>query len=301
MRTSSSGSSSSSGATESGARVRVTIWGCRGSIPAPGPSTVRYGGNTPCVELALDDGTVLVLDAGTGIRTLGLDLARRGTRKIDVCLTHLHLDHLEGLRFFEPLWDERVAIDIWGPPSPVLTLRERIARAFSPPLFPIDLGDVPARVAFHDTPRGRWAIGATSLTADFVVHPGPTVGYRIENGTAAFAYLPDHEPAFTGAIRGRELDWISGGSLARESDLLVHDAQYFADEYRTRVGWGHSSVDDAVAFTEAVGARRLVLFHHEPTHSDESLERLEAHARTLAGRNGSSPVLAQEGMVLELP
>ena len=131
--------------------MRVTIWGCRGSVPTPGPETVEYGGNTSCVEVTLDDGTVLIFDAGTGIRGLGAELAERGARRSSCC-SHLHLDHLEGLRFFAPLWDEAVKVDVWGPPSTVLSLQERIARSFSPPLFPIDLRDVPAELSFHDIP-----------------------------------------------------------------------------------------------------------------------------------------------------
>jgi phosphoribosyl 1,2-cyclic phosphodiesterase len=280
--------------------VRVTVWGCRGSVPTPGPQTVAYGGNTSCVEVALADGSVLVLDAGTGIIGLGAALAARGTRHVHLLFTHLHLDHLEGLRFFAPLWDDRVTLDIWGPPSPVHTLQERISRSFSPPLFPVDLRHIPAIVAFHDLPRETWSIGSATLTAWLVVHPGPTVGLRIEDGGAVFAYVPDHEPALTG-IAGRPREWLSGGAVAEGADLLFHDAQYWQEEYETRIGWGHSSVDDAVAFAEAMGARRLVLFHHEPAHSDDDLRRLEARARELARGNGIRPDLAREGMVLELP
>jgi phosphoribosyl 1,2-cyclic phosphodiesterase len=281
--------------------MRLTIWGCRGSVPTPGPDTVRYGGNTSCVEVSLDNGTNLVLDAGTGIRRLGFDLLDRGARRVHLLLTHLHLDHLEGLRFFAPLWDERVTLDIWGPPSPLLTLRERISRSFSPPLFPIDLREVPARVTFHDVPRQPWTVDGARLLADLVVHPGPTVGFRIETVTSSFAYLPDHEPALAGTIAARSRDWISGAAIADDVDILLHDAQYFEDEYEERIGWGHSSVSDAVAFARAVGARRLVLFHHEPRHTDASLERLEARARSLVGGNEDWPALAREGMVVELP
>jgi phosphoribosyl 1,2-cyclic phosphodiesterase len=281
--------------------MRLTIWGCRGSVPTPGAETVRYGGNTSCVEVALEDGAVLVLDAGTGITRLGRELLNRGVRRLHLLLTHLHLDHLEGLRFFGPLWDQRVTVDIWGPPSPVSSLEDRIARSFSPPLFPIELRDVPAQVSFHDVPQEPWTIDGASLEASLVVHPGPTVGYRIETGNASFAYLPDHEPALVGSIADRPRDWISGAAIAESVDLLLHDAQYFEDEYEERIGWGHSSVADAVAFADAVGARRLVLFHHEPLHSDGSLDRLEAHARALAGQNGAGPTLAREGMVVELP
>jgi phosphoribosyl 1,2-cyclic phosphodiesterase len=280
--------------------VRLKIWGCRGSVPTPGGQTVRYGGNTSCVEVSLD-GTTLVLDAGTGIRGLGAELLARGERSVHLLLTHLHLDHLEGLRFFAPLWVEGTALEIWGPPSPLLSLRERISRSFSPPLFPLDMRDVPAGVTFHDVPREQWKIGGATLTGDLVVHPGPTVGFRIETQDASFAYLPDHEPALAGWA-GRSRDWISGAAIAADADVLLHDAQYFEDEYQDRIGWGHSSVADTVAFTGAVGARRLLLFHHEPHHSDGLLEQLEDRARELAIRNrGPSPTLAHEGMVVELP
>jgi phosphoribosyl 1,2-cyclic phosphodiesterase len=272
--------------------VRLTIWGCRGSVPTPGAETVHYGGNTSCVEVSLDDGSTLVLDAGTGIRRLGLELVERKTRRVHLFLTHLHLDHLEGLRFFAPLWDERVTLDIWGPPSPLLSLRERISRSFSPPLFPVDLAHVAADVTFHDVPR--------TLEAHLVLHPGPTVGFRIETQEASFAYLPDHEPALAGPFASRSIDWISGAAVAEGVDVLFHDAQYFEDEYEERIGWGHSSVADAVAFARAVGAGRLVLFHHEPTHPDALLERLVARAQALAG-DGVAPTLAREGMVIELP
>jgi phosphoribosyl 1,2-cyclic phosphodiesterase len=280
--------------------VRVRIWGCRGSIPTPGPETVEAGGNTSCIEVLLDDGSILVLDAGTGIRELGDDLLERGARRIHLLLTHLHLDHLEGLRFFGPLFDAQTTIDLWGPRSPVLGLRDRIRRSFSPPLFPIDLQDTPARVTFHDVPEVPWRIDGALLTASLVVHPGPTLGFRIEADGSSLAYLPDHEPALTGAFAERPRDWISGGSIAENVDLLLHDAQYFADEYADRLGWGHSAVESTVAFAQAVGARRLVLFHHDPDHSDEALERLEAHARSLARPDDNPPLVAREGMVLEL-
>jgi phosphoribosyl 1,2-cyclic phosphodiesterase len=279
--------------------MRLTIWGCRGSVPTPGPSTVTYGGNTSCVEVALDDETALILDAGTGIRALGADLVRRGTRRIHLFLTHLHFDHLEGLRFFAPLWDENVMLEIHGPRSPVLSLNDRIHRAFSPPLFPLDFRDVPAKVLFHDLPGERWRANGLTLSSDLVLHPGPTVGLRLEKENSTFAYIPDHEPALAG-IQGRSPEWVSAGGLARGVDLLLHDAQYSEDEYATRIGWGHSSVAHAVAFSEAVGAKRLVLFHHEPNHSDRDLEQLEDRARELSRPPEQPPLLAREGMLIDL-
>jgi phosphoribosyl 1,2-cyclic phosphodiesterase len=271
---------------------QVKIWGCRGSVPTPGSDTVTYGGNTSCVEIALGDDAALVLDAGTGIRELGFDLVRRGTQQIYLFLTHLHLDHLEGLRFFAPLWNPEVTLDIWGPRSPVASLRSRILRAFSPPLFP-------AEVRFHDLPGQPWESHGLSLGAELVLHPGPTLGYRLETGASSLAYLPDHEPVLAG-IADRSPDWISGGAVASGADLVLHDSQYLDEEYDAKIGWGHSSVGDAIAFYRAVGAGRLVLFHHEPQRSDRELDSLEARAQMLAGPGEVPPVLAREGMVFEL-
>jgi phosphoribosyl 1,2-cyclic phosphodiesterase len=279
--------------------MQLKIWGCRGSMPSPGPTTVVCGGNTSCVEISLDDGTVLVLDAGTGIRDLGDDLIERGTRRIHLLLTHLHLDHVEGLRFFAPLWDRNVTLDVWGPPSTVLSLEDSIARTFSPPLFPIDLGVVPAQVAFHDAPRQPWKVESALVTAALVVHPGPTLGYRIEADGSSIAYLPDHEPALAG-IGERSSDWISGAAIADGVDVLLHDAQYFEDEYKERIGWGHSSVADTIAYAQALRVGRLVLFHHEPHHSDEVLSGLEDRAEELIRQDGGRSTLAREGMVVEL-
>ena len=279
--------------------LRLKIWGCRGSLPAPGPATVAYGGNTSCVEVLLENDAALVLDAGTGIRELGLDLVRRGTNRIHLFLTHLHLDHLEGLRFFAPLFDARVTLEIWGPRSPMLGLRERILRAFSPPLFPLDFRDVPARVSFHDLPAEPWRAYGVALFSDLVLHPGPTLGFRLERNGSSVAYLPDHEPALAG-IEGRPRDWISGGALAGDADVVLHDAQYLEDEYDAKIGWGHSSVDAAVAYCRAVDAGRLVLFHHEPERSDDALASLEDLARTLTRDGRPEPLLAREGMLIDV-
>ena len=276
--------------------MQLKIWGCRGSIATPGPTTVVCGGNTSCVEISLDDGSVLVLDAGTGVRDLGDELVARGVDRVHLLLTHLHLDHVEGLRFFAPLWRPNSSVEIWGPPSPVSALEERIARLFSPPLFPRDLRDVPSKVTFHDVPRQPWSIGSARITAALVSHPGPTLGYRIEGDGSSVAYLPDHEPALTG-IDDRPTEWLSGGTVARDADVLLHDAQYFDEEYGSRIGWGHSSVSDAVAYAQAVGARRIVLFHHEPEHSDDELFTLEDRAKS----SGPQAELARDGMVVELP
>jgi len=280
--------------------MKVTIRGCRGSLATPGAQTLRYGGNTSCLEVWLDDGTLIVLDAGTGIRPLGLALADAQPRTIHLLLTHLHLDHLEGLGFFLPLWRPETELHIWGPPSPLEPLSLRIARYMSPPLFPVLLSDAPADVRFHDVPAEPWQIGSATIFAQPIVHPGPTVGYRIEADGAVLAYMPDHEPSLAGSIGTARPEWISGFDVARGADVLLHDAQYTEDEYSAHVGWGHSSVADAVDFARATGVRQLVLFHHDPLHTDDGLRALEARAQDCWQEDGEPPLLAMEGAELAL-
>jgi phosphoribosyl 1,2-cyclic phosphodiesterase len=277
--------------------MKLTIWGCRGSVPTPGATTVRDGGNTSCVALRPDDDTLLILDAGTGIRELGRHL--NGLPKdVHILLTHLHLDHIEGLRFFAPLWRPDTTLTIWGPASPVRTLRDRLRVLLSPPLFPIHLGDVPAKLVFRDA-EAVMQFGPARVISQRVQHPGPTVGYRIEMDGRALAYIPDHEPALGLDLDVISPDWISGLELARDADWLFHDAQYFEEQYPALAGWGHSSVAHAVTVARQAEARRLVLFHHDPAHDDAALERLEARARELAG-DDFDVYLAREGLDLSV-
>jgi phosphoribosyl 1,2-cyclic phosphodiesterase len=280
--------------------MRVTLLGCRGSIPSPGPETVRYGGNTSCVELRPQEGPLVVLDAGTGIRRLGTHSDIEGLSEVHLVLTHLHLDHVEGLGFFSPLWTGQLELSVWGPASPVASLTERVARYLSPPLFPVELKDVPGTITFRDAPEQEWEIGSLRIRAQPIVHPGPTVGYRIEEGGRSLAYLPDHEPAFLGDLTSRPPEWISGFSLADHVDVLVHDAQFTEGEYVSKVGWGHSSVAHAIDFARRTAAARLVLFHHDPARSDDDLDRLAEHARELWGANGGELAVAFEGMQLDV-
>ena len=257
--------------------MRVTLFGTRGSIPAPGPETARYGGNTASVEIRGDDGTVLVLDAGTGVRRLGAQLPPNLAR-VDILLTHLHMDHIQGLGFFGPLYHPGIQVHIWGPASSTLPLDARLSRYLSPPLFPVHLRDLP-RITCHEVPTAPFEIGPFRVHTALVCHPNPTVGYRIEEQGRAAVYLPDHEPAL-GLKDGRwpEPEWISGYNLAVGADLLIHDAQYTDEEYAPCVGWGHSTYRHVFEFAALVGAKEVVLFHHDPGHDDEMLERLLADA-----------------------
>jgi phosphoribosyl 1,2-cyclic phosphodiesterase len=280
--------------------MRATVWGSRGTIAAPGPDTVRYGGETSCVAIDLADGSLLILDAGTGIRAFGTALGREHPRRIDLLISHLHTDHIEGLRFFQPFWEASVEFHIWGPPSPIRTLQQRIAPFFAPPFFPVHLRDVPSRPRFHEASARTWTIGSAKVSAAMIKHPGPSVGYRIEDGDRTIAYLPDHEPALGADLDTIGPEWVSGLGLAREADLLLHDAQYTRDEYEARLGWGHSTTEHAVTFARRSGARRLVLFHHDPTHTDEDLDRMLAEGRSLAEGTSTAVDLAAEGKVYAL-
>lgn len=278
----------------------VRIWGCRGSLATPGPETLRYGGNTSCVEVECDDGTRIIFDAGTGIRVLGRRLAGNGTGPIHLCLTHLHLDHIEGIGFFAPIFDPETEVHVWGPPSSVRSLDERLARYLSAPLFPVELGDLPATFVFHDVEDEPWEIGSARLDAAPISHPGATLGYRLEADGSTLAYLPDHEPAVGIQLDNLTSDWISGFALAEGVDLLIHDAQYTDAEYLDHVGWGHSSISQALSFGAITAAERLLLFHHDPVHSDDELDLHQARARELWQGSGAPPELAVEGMELRI-
>ncbi len=251
--------------------MKIKVWGARGSIPAPGPETMRYGGNTSCVELTLSDGSCLILDAGTGIRNLGLALPRV-EQPIHILLTHLHLDHIQGLMFFAPAFRPECEITIWGPPSPEASLCDRIARYISAPLAPIEVRELPSLMSFRDAESHEWDIGPARVSAQAVTHRGPTLGYRIEDSEASVCYIPDHEPGLGAPLAQLDDSWISGFELARGASMLIHDCQYTDREYPNHIGWGHSPASDALEFARRVVAERLLLFHHDPLHSDEFLD-----------------------------
>ena len=276
----------------------ITLWGTRGSIAAPGPETEHYGGNTSCIQITGREGTALILDAGTGLRRLGRTLAP-GIRRVDILLTHLHMDHLQGLGFFGVLRNPEIEVHIWGPASTTLNLRARLTRYLSPPFFPVMLRDLPRMPLLHEVPCPEFDVGEFHVHTSLVNHPGPTVGFRIECGEGVVAYLPDHEPAL--GVRHFPLgqDWTSGYAVARDADLLIHDTQYTSVEYAEREGWGHSSVTHTLAFAQLVDARRLITFHHDPDHSDADLERITAEALDEAG--SACPVtIGAEGDQFEL-
>ena len=268
--------------------MKVKVWGARGSVPSPGPETTRYGGNTSCVQVTLDDGTVIVLDAGTGIRNLGLALAGAAPR-IHILLTHLHLDHIQGLMFFAPAFQPRTEIVVWGPRSPEASLQDRIARFLSAPLSPVEVRELPCAVSFLDAPATEWEIGSARVQAASVTHRGPTLGYRITEGENSVCYIPDHEPGLGAELANLPPEWISGYELACRASLLLHDCQYSDSEYPGHVGWGHSRLEDSLTFARRVEAERVLLFHHDPLHTDDWLDSFAGSATERWAQLGGDP------------
>jgi phosphoribosyl 1,2-cyclic phosphodiesterase len=277
--------------------MNITLWGVRGSIPTTSPETKEYGGNTSCIEVE-SEGGLLVLDAGSGIQNLNFSDNINKSR-IDILLTHLHMDHVQGLGFFRPLFNSSAEVHIWGPASTAKSLRARLGRYFSPPLFPVYFRNLTCNLFLHEVGNSSFTIGPFSIQSRYVIHPGPTVGFRIQDRSGVFAYIPDHEPALGPDGLFKDVKWLSGSDLALGADLLLHDAQYTMEEYRDRVGWGHSAMEDTIQYATLLGVKRLLLSHHDPMHSDARLNTIFQRLKD----NISCPFpseLAIEGSRIEL-
>jgi phosphoribosyl 1,2-cyclic phosphodiesterase len=291
--------------------VRIRFWGTRGSVPTPGPDTVRYGGNTSCVEVRTDAGTLLVLDCGTGARALGLALveeaAETGVPPAGAILIgHTHWDHINGIPFFAPLFVPGSQWEVFGPHGLVRTLDHVLAGQMEYQYFPVGLDELAAEIRYHDLVEGVFEVGDATIRAQYLNHPALTLGYRIEADGAVVVYASDHEPhdrALAGGGRPQ-----AGGADDRHvaflagADVVVHDTQYDADGYRAKVGWGHSTMEYAVDLAAAAGVRRLVLFHHDPQRSDDDLDALLLRARARAAAS-SAPLevdAAAEGATVDV-
>jgi ribonuclease BN (tRNA processing enzyme) len=207
------------------------------------------------------------------------------------------MDHIQGLGFFGALRNPEIEVHIWGPASTTLDLRSRLTRYLSPPLFPVHLRDLPNTI-LHEVPCEDFEIGEFHISTALVCHPDPTVGYRIESSNGTITYLPDHEPALGAKKFPLSPDWTSGYKLAAGSDILIHDAQFTEDEYKTRVGWGHSSLAHAFEFAELAGVKSFVPFHHDPSHTDDVLDDLITASIDVA-RPGFTVMPGMEGATFE--
>jgi phosphoribosyl 1,2-cyclic phosphodiesterase len=278
--------------------MKILLKGVRGSIPTTGPDTAYYGGNTSCV-VVLEKDWVLVLDGGSGMRGAYVmhDIINK---RVDILLTHLHFDHIQGLGFFSPLFDQSMEVHIWGPASSAKSLHSRLSRYLSPPLFPVLIRDLPCKLLLHEVENSIFEIGPFKIQSCYIIHPGPTVGFRIAGEHSVFTFIPDHEPALSSRGLLTDKKWVSGIDLALNADLLLHDAQYTAEEYKHKMGWGHSSIEDAIKFAKLAGVKHLLLSHHDPFRSDSQLNEIFSELKQETGDSFKCE-LAVEGTEIELP
>lgn len=294
--------------------MTAKFWGVRGSIPAPGVTTVRYGGNTPCVSLQLADDKILVLDSGTGIRELGKAIAR-GSEEIFILLSHAHWDHIHGFPFFLPIYERQRRIFMFptrlGPTSICglcLRVKARGDMSITCPLleqmdgahFPVLSEDVPSRPkCVTEDEMSFLCSRGIQISCIAANHPGGSFGYRIENAGKSLVYLTDNElaPPYPKAT-------TFGGfvEFCRGADVLIHDAQYLERDMPHKHGWGHSLVSQACDLAAEAKVKHLVLYHHDPDRSDEELDRIGEDARQrLNGQNSRIPcTVAFEGLSLTL-
>lgn len=273
--------------------MKITFWGTRGSIPTPGQRTVRYGGNTACVEVRDESGSLLILDAGTGLRELGLSLNGTGPYSIDLLLSHLHWDHIQGIPFFRPAYDARSELRIYGP-AQSRSLKDLLGLGMDDPFFPVDLDGLPIKLSIAEVRSGeKRSVGRFTVQAAGIFHPAPALAYRIEAGGRSLVYATDTEDPFS----GKPNPVIP---LAKGAHTLIHDAQYLDNDFKKT--WGHSTVDKAIDVAVEAGVRRLVLYHHDPDRSDDALDQIELEAQERAHtlRPGLEVVAASEGLELDV-
>jgi ribonuclease BN (tRNA processing enzyme)/GAF domain-containing protein len=277
--------------------MHVRFFGTRGSIATPGPQTLRYGGNTSCVEVTTKSGTLIVLDMGTGAAVLGRELVARGEAlRGHILISHTHWDHIQGLPFFTPLFVAGSEWDIYAPRGFGQTLRDTLAGQMQYTYFPVSLEQLGATIRYHELVEGWLQIGDVEVTARYLNHPGLTLGYRLQADGVSLVYACDHEPH--SPILATAPNDISGedrrhAEFLADADLVIHDAQYLASEYPLKAGWGHSTVDYAMAVARLAGVRQLALTHHDPKRDDDtiddivgSLPRTETHVFAAAEGRG---------------
>jgi len=292
--------------------ARIKLWGTRGSIAVPGPETLRYGGNTSCVELRAD-GEIIVLDAGSGIRPLGVALQREFQGRpinLSLLITHAHWDHIQGFPFFKPAYDAKNEIRIFGFDGAGATFREIMTEPMRSPFFPITMRELSARMDINKLSEMKFSLGKVDVHAAFVNHPGVCAGYRIFTSGGSVAFLPDHEPYefFLHAAKANQLSSEEAKEIAadqqtglvqflRGSDILILDAQYTDQEYQRHIGWGHGSISSAVSLALEAEVQTLLLFHHDPGHDDDKVDTMAKSARELVAKSGKplEVAAAQEG------
>ena len=278
--------------------TRLKFWGVRGSIPTPGPGTVRYGGNTSCVEVRSGD-DIIILDAGTGLRMLGAALLEEFDNQplnLTLLVTHTHWDHIQGLPFFVPIYNPRCRLRIVGAPGARESLVNALTGQMESTYFPVPFAKVPGNIEIEEVKDFNFNIGLVQVRAQRSNHPGLCFGYRLFSPDSLIVFFPDSEPRPGDGDR-EMIEFI------RDADVLILDAQYDAAEYKTHVGWGHGRLDYTVELALKAGVRHLCLFHHDPDHDDKKIDGFVKHARRIVAKAKSKMKVdaAREGMTIELP
>jgi phosphoribosyl 1,2-cyclic phosphodiesterase len=275
--------------------MQITFHGVRGSTPCDGDEIARYGGNTSCVSIDVPDHDPILFDLGTGLRYFGNAWPGK-TPFIGTCLlSHLHWDHVQGLPFFTPILRDDARFTIYAPRQENdCTVADVIDKTICPPLFPIRVTDMPGSITFRDTANDEFEIGGVKVMSRLIPHVGRTCGYRVEWNGASVAYLSDHQQP------GINNYGIADGArdLCSDVDVLIHDAQYTIDEFALKSTWGHCTVDYAVNLAAECGARTLALFHHDPMHDDDYIDRLVEMANAQGNQRGVTVIAAREGLTL---
>src|SRR5215510_1334366 len=287
--------------------MHVRIWGARGSLATPGPTTVRYGGNTACVEITTPGGALIIIDCGTGIRGLGQHLlaTEPAILKGHILISHTHWDHIQGIPFFGPFFAAGNEWDLYAPKGAHQSLRDALEGQMEYSYFPVQLDDLGAEIRYHELVEGAFRIADATIRTRYLNHPALTFAYRIEAEGAAIVYASDHEPHSrhladgTGEISGEDLRHCE---FLADADLVIHDAQYTAAEYAQKIGWGHSTVEYALAMCRAAGVRKVVLSHHDPSRNDDAIDRIITKARADLRHNASAMevMAATEGSELSI-
>jgi phosphoribosyl 1,2-cyclic phosphodiesterase len=280
--------------------ISVRCWGTRGSIPSPGPETVRHGGNTTCLEVCGAD-LRIIFDAGSGIRPLGLDLVEKGPNAVHIFLTHFHWDHIQGFPFFQPLYDAEDSIKVVGPKQKDIDVQNLFAGQMGPIYFPVPFSVVAAAMEFEHLNEGSYEVGGFTMDVMRVRHPSYVIGYRIKVGGHVVCFIPDNEldgdmyevdPGFESRI----VDFVG------DADLLIHDSMYTEAEYPNRVGWGHSTFEQSLRLAMDGGVKKLLFTHHDPMRTDYELDAIVAKMREEASRGSGSleVAAAKEGVDYKL-
>jgi phosphoribosyl 1,2-cyclic phosphodiesterase len=294
--------------------MKITFWGTRGSIPAPGSRTSLYGGNTACVEVRCGQ-DIMIFDAGTGIRELGLTLIQESLGEpltVHLFISHTHWDHIQGFPFFVPAYEGTTTLHVYGSPGQGRSLEKLLTGQMDPDYFPVAFGDLESALEIHEYRGTDFTVGDATISAMYLNHPGMCLGYRVQHQDRTLVYATDHEP-YRSTLphvgqRGEE-GWEFGQVLDEEivrfaanADLYIGEAQYTDEEYRGRVGWGHSSLSATVGVALKAGAKSLAIYHHDPMHSDEVIsEMLNKAKRLIAGQRSTLHCFAAaEGLVVEL-